>query len=152
MALETLAVRLAVERASVKDINEIRQVHISFVKANEKKDKVRLIMLDELFHTKIMEFTRNRLLVNINAQLLEAFRVYRSESFTDENVYNNAIEPHARILACFENHDPKQAVEEMRRHLNITTYDMEQIHKRNNDKQEDTKRTETDPDKGQNSI
>ena len=130
MAIETLAVRLAVERASQKDIREIEQVQTSFVQANENKDKIRLIMLDELFHTKIMEFTRNQLLVNINAQLLEAFRVYRSESFTDENVYNNAIEPHARILECFKKHDSKQAVEEMRRHLNITTNDMEQIHKK----------------------
>ena len=130
MAVETLAVRLAVERASDKDVGEIEKVHKSFVSANEKMDMIRMIMLDELFHTKIVEFTRNQLLVNINSQLLEAFRIYRSESFTSKEVYKNAIDPHARILACFQNRDAKQAVEEMRRHLNITTSDMEQIHKK----------------------
>lgn len=134
MAMETLAVRLAVERASEKEVHKLQEVHESFVEANEKRDMVRMIMLDELFHTTIVEITKNQLLVNINAQLLEAFRVYRSESFTNEGVYKNAIEPHAQILACFRNHDAKEAVEEMRRHLNITTNDMEQIHKRNTEK------------------
>ena len=90
----------------------------------------RLIMLDELYHTTIFAITKNQLLINVNAQLLEAFRQYRSESFMNENVYQNAIEPHTRILECFRRHDAGQAVEEMRKHLDITTSDMERIHKK----------------------
>lgn len=128
MAMETLAVRLAVERASEKDIKKLKEVHKSFLEANEKKDMIRLIMLDELYHTTIFAITKNQLLININAQLLEAFRVYRSESFMNEGVYRNAIEPHTRLLACFQNRDAAGAVEEMRKHLDITTSDMERIH------------------------
>lgn len=128
MATETLAVRLAVERANDKDVKKLEEIHVSFVEANENRDMVRMIMLDELFHTKIFSITKNQLLVNINAQLLEAFRVYRSESFTNEEVYKNAIEPHARILECFQQRDAKRAVDEIRAHLNITTSDMNRIH------------------------
>ena len=128
MAMETLAVRLAVERASDEDTQGLEEIHKSFIQANEKKDMVRLIMLDELFHTKIVEITRNQLLININGQLQEAFRVYRSESFTNQSVYRNAVEPHSKILQCFYDHDAKQAMKEMRTHLEITQADMEEIH------------------------
>lgn len=134
MAMETLAVRLAVERSSEKEVAELEEVHTSFVEASDKKDMIRMIMLDELFHTKIVGITKNQLLININAQLLEAFRAYRTESFMNEEVYKNAIEPHARILDCFRKKDAKRAVEEMREHLNITTNDMGIIHKRSAEK------------------
>ena len=128
MAIETLSVRLAVERATDKQIRELREIHTSFVGATEKRDMLKMIMLDELFHTKIITFTNNQLLININKQLLERFRIYRGDSFTNKMVYKNAVEPHERILLCFEMRNPSSAVEEMRKHLNITTQDMELIH------------------------
>lgn len=128
MAIETLSVRLAVERATDKQIRELREIHTSFVEATEKRDMPKMIMLDELFHTKIITFTNNQLLININKQLLERFRIYRGDSFTNKMVYKNAVEPHERILLCFEMRNPSSAVEEMRKHLNITTQDMELIH------------------------
>lgn len=128
MAIETLSVRLAVERATDKQIRELREIHTSFVEATEKRDMLKMIMLDELFHTKIITFTNNQLLININKQLLERFRIYRGDSFTNKMVYKNAVEPHERILLCFEMRNPSSAVEEMCKHLNITTQDMELIH------------------------
>ena len=128
MAIETLSVRLAVERATDKQIRELREIHTSFVEATEKRDMLKMIMLDELFHTKIITFTNTQLLININKQLLERFRIYRGDSFTNKMVYKNAVEPHERILLCFEMRNPSSAVEEMRKHLNITTQDMELIH------------------------
>ncbi len=128
MAIETLSVRLAVDRAQEQEIQELREIHASFVEANEKRDMVKMIMLDELFHTKIITYTKNPLLININKQLLERFRVYRGDSFTDKTVYKNAVEPHKRILFCFETKNASLAVEEMRKHLEITENDMRLIH------------------------
>lgn len=128
MAIELLSVRLSVERASAKQVHELEEIHQSFLEANESRDLVRLIMLDELFHTKIVSFTHNQLLININKQLLECFRVYRGDSFTNKDVYVNAVEPHERILFCFQTKNAAQAVQEMRNHLEITSRDMEAIH------------------------
>ena len=128
MAIETLAVRLSVERATPKQIRALEKIHAAFLEANEKQDGLQLIMLDEQFHTKIIEYTNNPLLININKQLLECFRVYRSSSFMNNAVYQNAVGPHSRILLCFQTHNVSQAVEEMRRHLEITTLDMKTIH------------------------
>jgi len=135
MAIETLSVRLSVERASAKQVSELEQIHQSFLEANQKKDLVRMIMLDELFHTKIISYTRNQLLININKQLLGSFRVYRGDSFTNEDVYTNAIEPHSRILFCFQTKNASLAVKEMRNHLEVTSRDMELIHNCMNEEQ-----------------
>lgn len=130
MAIETLSVRLAVKRATEKEVDELREIHKSFVEANENCDMAKMIMLDELFHTKIIAITENPLLIKINKQLLKSFRVYRGDSFTDKNVYRNAVEPHERILECFETKDSELAVEEMKKHLEITEKDMREIHSR----------------------
>ena len=127
-AIEPLAVRLSVERAAPREVAELFEVHQSFIRANETHDLTKMIMLDELFHTKIMSYTKNPLLIAINKQLLNRFRVYRGESFTDSCVYNNAVLPHEKILQCFYSKDAKTAVLEMQRHLEITDEDMRQIH------------------------
>ena len=129
-AVEPLGVRLAVERASEQEIAGLAEIHASFVAANTGHDMARLIMLDELFHTKIMSCTKNPLLININKQLIGSFRIYRGESFVDSEVYGNAVIPHERLLECFERHDPERAVLEMQRHLDITNKDMLHLHKR----------------------
>lgn len=126
--LETLAVRLAVERATKAQVEELEEIHASFCKACENHDLTKLIMLDETFHMKIMADTENPLLVNINKQLLKAYRVYRSESFTNEKLYDRAVEPHGKILDCFKRKDADQAVIEMERHMEITRKDMMGLH------------------------
>lgn len=128
MALETLSVRLAVERCTPKQLQELREIHTAFVEANEIHDMVKMIMLDELFHNEIVNCTSNPLLIDIHKQILDAFRIYRGDSFSNSSVYKNAMGPHARILFCFETHNPELAVNEMKKHLDITSRDMAMIH------------------------
>lgn len=128
MAIETLAVRLSVERATDKQIQSLDEIHSRFLKANETHNMNQLIMLDELFHKEIVSFTNNELLININKQILDCFRAYRGDSFTNEETYKNAVVPHSRILQCFHDRNASQAVIEMRNHLDITKQDMEKIH------------------------
>ena len=128
MALELLAIRLAVQNCKPEDVEELKEVHASFVEADQKKDFVRLIMLDELFHSKIMAISHNPLLASINDQLLEAFRGFRSSSFVNEGVYHNAVGPHGKILECFVTKNADLAVQEMKHHLEITARDMESIY------------------------
>ncbi len=127
LAIETLAVGLAVERASDAQVRELEEIHSSFCEANEVHDMAKLIMLDELFHTKIMSFTGNPLFVNINKQIQECFRSYRGESFSNDMVYSNAVEPHGRILQCFKEKDAVRAAAEMQKHLEITQEDMVKV-------------------------
>lgn len=128
MALEELSVRLAIERATDRQICELEEIQTSFEDAVEKQDKLRLIMLDELFHTKIVQFTKNQLLININKQLVAAFRPYRSRTFMDSRYYARAKEPHARILFCFKMRNVEMAIEELHKHLEASAADMAVIY------------------------
>lgn len=130
MAIESLSVRLSVERATEKQIQELEKIYLSFVEAYDRGDEVQLVYLDELFHTKIISFTKNKLLININKQLVIAFRPFRIDSFINETVRRNALEPHKRILTCFKTHNPTQAVKEMRNHLEMSIRDMDLIHEK----------------------
>jgi len=130
-AIETLSVRLSVERATPAQVQELENIHQQFVLAIMNQDMVQMILLDELFHTKIISYTRNKLLININRQLVDCFKKYRGDSFTNREVYMNALQPHSNILFCFQQKNAAQAVIEMKKHLDITTRDMERIHKMN---------------------
>lgn len=124
MAIEPLSTRLAIERAKAKQVARLDEIHASFLKAYEERTLTKLIMLDELFHTEIVKISGNKLLVNINRQLVAANKKYRSESFLDEKVYRHAIVPHSQILACFHDKDPQKGADEMYEHLCITRDDM----------------------------
>lgn len=130
MAIEPLATRLAIERASDEQIEGLDEILEQFIEANDNKDLTRMIMLDELFHTEIVKIADNKLLVNINKELLRGNKKYRSESFLDNTVYRNAIKPHTRIMECFHNHDPEAGAQEMFRHLEITKKDMEYLQRK----------------------
>lgn len=116
-ALESLAVGLAVERASEVQIAELSKIHESFVEADAGHDMDRLMMLDELFHTRIMSYTGNSLLIFINGRLWDGFRACRRESIMDTEMCGDVVTPHGRILECFQQHDAERAVLEMQRHL-----------------------------------
>ena len=83
-----------------------------------------LIKYDEMFHSEIVNITGNKLLINLNKQLVVANRVYRCESFMAEDVYTNAVVPHRKIYECFLNGDAEQGQIEMQKHLEITRQDM----------------------------
>jgi len=127
IAIETISARLAIERATKRQITKLKQIHESFLKANKERNLAQTIMFDELFHTEIVNMTNNKLLININKQLVVVNRKYRCESFTSNETYNNAVVPHTKILDCFYKHDPELGAAEMLNHLQITKDDMKHL-------------------------
>lgn len=128
MAIETLSVKLSVERASEAQITELKEIQKKFAAAYESQDAVRMTILDERFHTKIVEFSGNQLLVNINLELLDSFRPYRNVSFSNEEQFRaNAVFAHESILSCFIQRNPEMATLAMKQHLDITTEDFNKI-------------------------
>lgn len=127
MAIETISTRLAIKQATHKQLEKLEKIQESFIEANNNQNLTQLVMLDELFHTEIVNMTGNQLLVRINKQLVTANRKYRCESFMNSEVYNKAIVPHNKVLECFKKHDSEQGQKEMYEHLKITKSDMEHI-------------------------
>lgn len=127
MAIETLSTRLAIKRATKKQIQKLTMIHEKFLQAVEDKNLIQLIMYDELFHTEIVKITNNELLIAINKQINTAFKKYRGESFMDNSVYKNAVIPHTKILEAFKSNDPELGQAEMYNHLVITEQDIKHI-------------------------
>lgn len=132
MAIETLSIKLSVERATGEQIAELQEIQEKFEVAHQNCDAVGMTILDERFHTKIVEFTGNQLLININLELLESFRPYRNVSFSDDEQYkDNAVNAHREITECFIAKDPEQAERAMVRHLTVTAEDFNTIRSAN---------------------
>lgn len=127
MAIEPLAVRLAIQRASDKDIRELEEIHCEFEKAIEDKDVSKLLTIDEAFHNHIAICTKNKLLVDVSTKVLHAFTEYRSRSFAYAEIYGNALEPHRRIVSAMKARNIEAAVEAMEEHINITLDDMTMV-------------------------
>ncbi len=122
-AIETLSVRLAAERASEEEINELRTIQKSFVEAHYMQEVSRLVILDENFHIAIAKCTKNKFLINIQEELTENFRPYRITTFASPNNYANAISVHENIINSIVARDAEKAAELMHLHINITEND-----------------------------
>jgi len=127
MALEPLAVKLAIQRGTEAELTEIAEIFKTFEQAQENKDVINLAISDEAFHSAIVKATHNKLLIIINQNIADAFAEYRTKSFASKNTANHALEPHRAILAALQKRDGAQAMEQARRHLEISLRDIEQV-------------------------
>lgn len=126
-SVEVVTVKIAAEKANARQISTLESVHESFIDACKKHDVVRMIMTDELFHSKIAAATQYAFLISINKLIMEAYRFYRGSSFKNEKMYQNAVLPHGKILNYIREKNPEKAALAMQEHLAITRTDMETI-------------------------
>lgn len=127
MAVEPLAVRLAIDKASMDEIEEIEAIHDRFAKAVENSDPLELATLDEAFHTAIISASHNSLLIKINQLLVDAFREYRTKAFgIPENIVD-ALGPHGTIVEGLMEKDRRKGEKGMQEHLRISLEDIGKV-------------------------
>lgn len=124
LALEPLSVRLAAEKATEKDIEDLNQIHNNFVRAFEKKDSETLSLLDAEFHSRISKISDNDLLISLMQIVNYHFTVLRQNSFRVEQHAEHAIEPHRNILNAIANKQPEQAVKACIEHTMLAYDDL----------------------------
>ena len=83
----------------------------------EDHDLTGLIMYDEMFHTEIVSISSNKLLMNLNKQVIEANKKYRAKSFQNDKVYRHALPHHQKILECFQKGLAQEGMLCMQAHL-----------------------------------
>lgn len=131
-ALEPAAMELAVPKMTAAKINEMEKIQAAFVQAARKKDIVKLLMLDETFHAKIIQYSGNRLMAEINKNLNDNIRQFRADSFSDNLLYQNAVHPHDEILKYMGRKDTEKSVEALKLHLRGVERDIQRMLARNN--------------------
>ena len=117
IAIEPLSTRLAIQRASEKEIERIAAAYDLMVQMLEKNDPVHLASCDEAFHMEIARATHNELLINIEIAIKECFMETRVKSFTIHERAAGAILPHKRILDAFYARDAEAGYQAMLIHL-----------------------------------
>lgn len=116
-ALETLAVRFAIENGSDAELSQINLARLAFEEALMRKDYDALPALDEAFHRAIIVAGHSELLSTLNTVAINAFREWRYRSFKYVDYAAKAIVPHQRIALAILARDPELAELQMRRHL-----------------------------------
>jgi GntR family transcriptional repressor for pyruvate dehydrogenase complex len=132
-AIETLAIKLAVSRATDNEIEEIKEIHADFENTLKTNDYDRLSILDEAFHNCIAKFTYNNLLIAIYKKVSDVFRPYRTKSFAVKGNAEHALLPHKEIIDALEARDNKRVINAMSKHIQISLKDITEVV--NNDKQ-----------------
>ncbi len=125
MALENLAVKLAVERASKEQLAYIDKCRLTFEKALEAQKYDDLGRYDAEFHQSIVEATGNDLLNVISRIVMFAFTDFREHSFRLSEHAANAILPHREIVSAIQNRDAELAQLQMSRHLQKILVDVD---------------------------
>jgi Transcriptional regulators len=129
MAIEPLAIKLAIKRATDREIKNLVKIHMNFEKAMKDKEAIGLARYDEAFHSAIIEATHNQLLIIINRKVTDAFTEYRNRTFSLVDSCINALRPHCNIMESLKRRDIDGGVTAMVEHLDITLDDIVNVAK-----------------------
>lgn len=114
--IDVESVRLAVQKATRKDIEELRKIHGEMKRLQDEMDPMNFSKWDTEFHFKISKMTGNALIIKTNEILREVINSY-IEKIIGKMGCATAIEYHGKIIAAIEAKDEKSAVDIMREHL-----------------------------------
>jgi DNA-binding FadR family transcriptional regulator len=115
IGLEGLAASLAAVRATDGEIDDIAKFNTQHVEAG--KDQAELLRTDEAFHGAIVRASRNELLIEAYASVVDEIRDWRYDSYAVPGVPLRSAREHAKILRYLRNHDPSGARSAMNGHL-----------------------------------
>ena len=124
-AIEPLAVKLAIERSTPKDVEKLKKILEDTSEAVERHDISAIGELDEKFHSFIVKCSRNKLLMSINKQIVDYLKTFREMTFYIPSNVKNLITPHSNIVSAFVQKDQLAGSEYMIEHLKWVRTDLE---------------------------
>ena len=116
-ALEELAVKLACERITEEEIQELKDAADAFQKTLSEKDITKIAEADEAFHDVIFKSTGNDRLIQLLNSLREQMYRYRLEYLKREEYHSQLLEEHQQIIDRITRKDQSEAAELIDRHI-----------------------------------
>ena len=126
-AIEPLAIRMAIQRGTEEELENLIQIHKEFIEAEKVKNVSLMAKLDEKFHTQIVLMSHNSLLNKINTLLASELKKYRVMSISVKEHSDNTIREHDLICESIKNRDARLATSAMLKHLDMTLSDMNKV-------------------------
>lgn len=118
IALEELAVKLAIKNMTSERLQEMRQIQEEFIRTLHGDDVGACAEADMRFHEAIYDATGNGRLVQILNSLREQMYRYRMEYLKDRHTYTALTKEHEEILTALEQKNENVAIEAIKRHIN----------------------------------
>ncbi len=115
IGLEGLAASLAAVRATDGELDDIVKFNTQHLEAG--KDQGELLRTDEAFHGAIVRASRNQLLIETYASVVEELREWRYDSYAVPGVPLRSAREHTKVARYLRNHDPSGARAAMNGHL-----------------------------------
>ncbi len=125
LALETLALKIAVKQATEEEISKLKEIEESFEQAVKDGDVPFMAQYDEDFHSELVAMTHNALMINIYQLVVREFKKYRNKAFAIQKNASHAVGPHKHIYGAIRDRDEKLGVMYIEDHLKISKRDME---------------------------
>jgi len=127
MAIEPLAIRLAILHGSKEQFEQIVAIHEAFSAAVKNNDVIAMATLDEAFHSSIVAVSDNPLLSKIAKLLSNSLMEYRTRSFAVKKNTIHALKSHQHILDSLLSKNEKAAERAVQEHLRVSLEDIAQL-------------------------
>lgn len=127
--LEMLAAEKASQRATEKDVKELREIIDKYKASFKRKPWNKCYELDRQFHEKIAEISGNRLLINTLKEIgdtIQAIRTLHCRTLRDLEI---TLKEHNDILDGIAVKNPEKAKEAMKVHLEHVKKDLIELMK-----------------------
>lgn len=116
-ALEELATKLACDRITAGQLEELKMAEQVFEKALDTADITKIAEADVLFHDVIFAATDNPRLVNLLNNLREQMYRYRIEYLKNPKYYSKLMNEHKQLIEAIENGKKDSACETIEKHI-----------------------------------
>jgi DNA-binding GntR family transcriptional regulator len=115
-SMESLAARLAAEKLTLKDAQELHRILEAMISAAQQQDEKEMVELDNQFHETILQIADNQLLYQLWQTLQFGTWTIVTTRMSDMDLEELARR-HETLLAALETGDPRQAMEAMQHHI-----------------------------------
>lgn len=116
-ALETLSVRLACERITDEQIEELKRAAKEFKFTLKSGDITKIAEADVKFHDVIYEATENKKLIQLLNNLREQMYRYRVEYLKNETAHAKLLKEHEEIISKIEKRETQAAIASVCQHI-----------------------------------
>ncbi len=114
---EALCVRLAAERISSKEIEQLEILSQHIEVAVRSRDLATVLTHDKQFHDKITLASGNPVLVELLGLLQARSQRFWALSLSNETHLDEVLEEHSEVLRALKHHDSKAAVLAIQKHI-----------------------------------
>jgi len=121
-ALEGEATALSCKRMSIENLQQLKNVEISFEKAITEQDLEEVIEIDDAFHKLIFSATENNWLIHIYENLcVQLYRYRMASAHVNTTSMSTIIAHHRNIIRAIENHEEEEGLFIAQGHIKYQT-------------------------------